>query len=637
MPRIATSHRPSRSSTTVLLVFVVAVLALAYLNEPMLVSRVQHVSLTSLTTLKKKKHKFPFPDFNRYIHSQTLTTKDFGLEAPDERVIIVGDTHGMNGSLQNLLSTVQYNPHRDTLFLAGDILAKSTEAGSLAILDFLSQHRQGNCYVHASASADAGPDPNSSASAQKKQAACKKVHAVRGNHDQMIVQWRAWREWFEGLQLTFPSAQSYPRRIPPLAALNSNAAHTSSATYDAGPPVGTGSQFLALVESEWLRDRTSDPTGAGADAQEWVDTMRKRAVGTWREEWWRRIPQPGKGRSSKDFIMLGDHYWIARDMKPEHAEFLFSLPLVIHVPSEHFFLVHGGLLPSDPRRPADDKHQPLAHPPSPDGDDDSERNVDDDDYEYPTLDPASVQKVFPRLASLELDDEVEELRVLQERALIHEVPHNRDPWVVLNIRSVRKGGKVSRRSDKGTPWAKIWNGQMKRCGGFHNTTAPADSYLDEDEEDGLGKGAGAHPLPCYPSTVVYGHAASRDLDVRRWTVGLDTGCLYGRRLTALVLTRAQHEHEKYAPSRTVRDDAEDDDEEESSEEEEDEELLSDEYAHEGPFEGVNGQFARVAGGSVVSRSRRPKSWTRKIRFGDKDSDLAAKLVSIKCPKMADLS
>ncbi|TFK81257.1 hypothetical protein K466DRAFT_578637 [Polyporus arcularius HHB13444] len=524
----------------------------------------------------------------------------------------------MNDSLHNLLSTVRYNPHKDTLFLAGDILAKSTEAGSLAILDFLSQHRQGNCYVHASA--DAIPDQQS---AQEKQAACKKVYAVRGNHDQMIVQWRAWREWFEGLQLTFPSAQSYPRRIPPLAALNHNAAHTSSTSDDAGPPVGTGSQFLALIESEWIRDRTSDPTGAGADPQEWVDTMRKRAVGTWREEWWRRIPQPGKGRASKDFLMLGDHYWIARNMKPEHAEFLFSLPLVIHVPSEHFFLVHGGLLPSDPRRPADDKHQPLAHPPSP-VDDDNGAPDDDYDYDYPILDPGYVRKAFPRWTSLELDDEVEELRVLQEHALLRDVPQNRDPWAILNMRSVRKGGKVSRRGDKGTPWAKIWNGQMKRCGGFKNATALA----DEDEEDLHGEIAGAHPLPCYPSTVVYGHAASRDLDVRRWTVGLDTGCLYGRRLTSLVLSRVRHSHEKYAPSPTTGDDTEEDEEAQLSDEE-------DEYAHEGAFDGVNDQFARVAGGSAISRRRRPKSWTRKIRFGDKHSDVAAKLVSIKCPKMAE--
>ena len=35
----------------------------------------------------------------------------------------------------------------------------------------------------------------------------------------------------------------------------------------------------------------------------------------------------------------------------------------------------------------------------------------------------------------------------------------------------------------------------------------------------------AKGLPCMPSTVVYGHTASRGLDINRWTFGLDTGCV----------------------------------------------------------------------------------------------------------------
>lgn len=186
------------------------------------------------------------------------------------------------------------------MFLAGDILAKSTEAGSLAILDFLSQRQRGICF----------PDiePKRSGKSADAEAKCKGVYAVRGNHDQMIVQWRAWREWFEPLQLTFPSADLHPRRlhVPSLASL------TSTSTYNAGPPVGTGSQFLALIESEFLRDRSSDPNGAPADPLEWADIERKRAARTWRAEWWKRIPHPGKGRASKDWIPFGDHYWIAR-------------------------------------------------------------------------------------------------------------------------------------------------------------------------------------------------------------------------------------------------------------------------------------------------------------------------------------
>ncbi|KAI0833383.1 hypothetical protein BC628DRAFT_15758 [Trametes gibbosa] len=640
---MAASYHRSRSTYTVLLLFLTAVVILALFNEPLLVSRVQTVSLGSQN--KNKKPKFSFPDFNRYRHTRTLSAEQFGLEHPDGRAIIVGDTHGMNRSLHDLLSTLSYDPRKDTLFLAGDILAKSSEAGSLAILDFLSQRQLGECYP------DIEPKFPGIASAPGalNDAKCRSVYAVRGNHDQMIVQWRAWREWFEPLQLTFPSPDLYPRRfhVPTLSSFTS----TQSTSYNAGPPVGTGSQFLALIESEWLRDRSADPGGSSADPEEWVEVTRKRASGTWRAEWWKRIPRPGKGRLSKDWMMFGDHYWIARDMKPEHARFLFSLPLVIHVPSEHFFLVHAGLLPSDPRRPSDDKRQPLAHLPS---SDDITPHEEDAQYDYTLLNVGPQQGVIhsegagSSASANFTDNEIEEMRAIQERAVLHDVPHNRDPWVVLNIRGVRKSGKATRRSHKGKHWAKIWNGQMKRCAGFvDDATAQEGGERSGDGEAALSrlfltddaqskdKSDGEDDdslLRCYPSTVVYGHAASRDLDVRRWTVGLDTGCLYGRRLTSLVLQGRHHHSEsptRTAPTDEDDDEGEDEDEDESSDEEEDE---LNEHANDGPLGDVNSRFASVAGGSVVSRRRKPKTWTRPVRFGDKGSHLDAKLVSVKCPK-----
>ncbi|KAI1797212.1 hypothetical protein LXA43DRAFT_983265 [Ganoderma leucocontextum] len=539
-------------------------------------------------------------------------------------------------SLSNLLTAVEYNPRKDTIFMSGDILAKSTEAGSLAILDFIVRQKQGLCAKGADgASRLSRSSPSDS---QGKTPPCKPIYAVRGNHDQMVIQWRAWRDWFEELQITSPPARLRPsQRLPlpsSLSALASSLAGTAS--YDAGPAVGTGSEFLTLIEAEWLRDRKKDPNGAGSDVEEWIDVARKRAQGTWRAEWWKRIPRPGKGRAKKEWIMFGDHYNIARDMTREHAQFLYSLPLVIHVPSEHFFVAHAGLLPYDPRKASDNKHQPLAHTPS----SDEEHQEDDDDYEYPTVDVGPSQQ--GRLHTGR-DDGVDELRVLQEHALLEDIPHNRDPWVILNIRSIRNDGTVTRKSGKGSPWAKVWNGQMKRCAGFIGAdvasanASSADPFAFGDKEDPERE----KELPCYPSTVVYGHAAGRDLDVRRWTLGLDTGCLYGRRLTALVLTSSQGKHAwgtmRVSPA-DDDDDGSDDDEEESSDEEEDE---LDETVLGGTFQGVNSRFARVEGGSAISRSRarakRPKTWTRTIKFGDKNSDLGAKLVSVKCPKVGDLA
>jgi len=84
---------------------------------------------------------------------------------------------------------------------------------------------------------------------------------------------------------------------------------------------------------------------------------------------------------------------------------------------------------------------------------------------------------------------------------------------------------------------------MERCDGFFYLT-PMERTSKPD------------PLPCYPSSVLYGHAATRGLDVKRWTVGLDSGCVrlscililrplislkvYGKRLTALVLGPQPH-------------------------------------------------------------------------------------------------
>ena len=89
-------------------------------------------------------------------------------------------------------------------------------------------------------------------------------------------------------------------------------------------------------------------------------------------------------------------------------------------------------------------------------------------------------------------------------------------------------------------------------------------------------------LPCLPSSVVYGHTASRGLDIHRWTMGLDTGCVccasiflvlflripfqvYGRKLTALVLDGSHSQeaasrgaYESYDP-RYDDDDYDDDD------------------------------------------------------------------------------
>jgi len=71
-----------------------------------------------------------------------------------------------------------------------------------------------------------------------------------------------------------------------------------------------------------------------------------------------------------------------------------------------------------------------------------------------------------------------------------------NPDLLMNIRTLRPDGTGSRRAEDGELWGAHWPG---------------------------------------PELVVFGHHATAGLQRHRYAIGLDTGCVYGGRLTAYVL------------------------------------------------------------------------------------------------------
>jgi hypothetical protein len=165
--------------------------------------------------------------------------------------------------------------------------------------------------------------------------------------------------------------------------------------------------------------------------------------------------------------------------------------------------------------------------------------------------------------------------VVVHAGLVPAVPlEKQDPYYVTNMRSLHpkshvpsadragKGGKKVGRHNK--PWRNVWNWyndrlfRHKSTKGFRKFDTPVpgtvvtaekrDLYGDGQDfvskmfgsvegetEDSAGNSKKGHEKDEKPQVVIYGHDAKSGLRIKRWSKGMDSACVGGGKLSALVL------------------------------------------------------------------------------------------------------
>jgi len=384
-------------------------------------------------------------------YSKYIWHKDLEWDAEGSgRLIVIGDVHGMVHVLKDLLAELDYSQtvsarHNDTLVFVGDLGAKAGVEASVKTIDYIR-------------SLDAW--------------------AVRGNHDQDVINWRNWM-----------ALQQTTNNLSPAA----------------------------------LDGMAVSPEGA-------PEILRHK----WRDE----------------------HFQIAKALSEESFAWLAGRSLTLHIRSLHAYVVHAGLLPwTIPKNIGKKKGKGVAVSLSEGSEDGAEYgfseaattntlNITDTTS---LLESASASTFAPISAPLQAGEAT--INQVDPEISILTVPHNRDPYTLLEMRSVFKSGKVTKNAKKGWPWAPIWNQVMAGC---QVTMAGADSEDDEDDDAATTVDASrVKPKQCRPLNVIYGHAASRGLDIQKYSFGLDSGAVYGRALSALVIEGAQA-HQQQRQSRKHR-------------------------------------------------------------------------------------
>ncbi|KAF8463847.1 hypothetical protein BDZ91DRAFT_293441 [Kalaharituber pfeilii] len=98
------------------------------------------------------------------------------------------------------------------------------------------------------------------------------------------------------------------------------------------------------------------------------------------------------------------------------------------------------------------------------------------------------------------------------------------------------GGGRGSSTSKGRHWAKVWNE-------YEDAKQQGKLIVGSEEEEGEGQDGWLEGERGVGKTVVYGHYAAKGLDIRKWSKGIDSNCVRGGHLTALVVERKVEEVE----------------------------------------------------------------------------------------------
>ena len=94
-----------------------------------------------------------------------------------------------------------------------------------------------------------------------------------------------------------------------------------------------------------------------------------------------------------------------------------------------------------------------------------------------------------------------------------------DPSAAMNMRTIELDTHVPSKAHEGMPWTKLWNKHQSLLS--TSTSSEANDVMK---------------APTHHTTVVYGHDARRGLQIDTYTKGLDSSCVKGGKLTAMVIS-----------------------------------------------------------------------------------------------------